>query len=115
MVYGKNRIPYWIDRRLTGLARPDYHAVVSFGLPFEPEDCPIWEILGKMTGAGQGIILIFMGCRGGHRRQAGRLAQPAGEDGGRLGGRTPTVGLDSNLLDGSRNHHYRRPQYQRAI
>ena len=38
MVHGKNRIPYWIDRRLTGLAGPDYDATISFGLPFEPED-----------------------------------------------------------------------------
>ena len=39
MVYdGKNRIPYRIDRRLTGLAGPDYDAPISFGLPIEPED-----------------------------------------------------------------------------
>ena len=38
MVHGKNRIPYWIDRRLTGLAGPDYDATISFGLPFESED-----------------------------------------------------------------------------
>ena len=38
MVHGKNRIPYWIDRRLTGLAGPDYAATISFGLPLEPED-----------------------------------------------------------------------------
>ena len=38
MVHGKNRIPYWIDRRLTGLAGREYHATISFGLPFEPED-----------------------------------------------------------------------------
>ena len=38
MVRGKNRIPYWIDRRLTGLAEPDYDATISFGLPTEPED-----------------------------------------------------------------------------
>ena len=35
-----NRIPYRIDRRLPGLAGPEYHAIISFGLPFEPEDCP---------------------------------------------------------------------------
>ena len=28
----------WIDRRLSGLAGPDYDATISFGLPFEPED-----------------------------------------------------------------------------
>ena len=38
MVHGKKRIPYWIDRRLTGLAGPEYHAIISFGLPIEPED-----------------------------------------------------------------------------
>ena len=38
MVHGENRIPYWIDRRLTGLAGPDYDAIISFGLPIEPED-----------------------------------------------------------------------------
>ena len=38
MVHGKNSIPYWIDRRLTGLAGPEYHAIISFGLPIEPED-----------------------------------------------------------------------------
>ena len=38
MVQGKNHIPYWIDRRLTGLAEPEYHASISFGLPIEPED-----------------------------------------------------------------------------
>ena len=38
MVHGRNRIPYWIDRRLTGLAGPDYDTTISFRLPFEPED-----------------------------------------------------------------------------
>ena len=38
MIHRKNSIPYWIDRRLTGLAGPDYDATISFGLPFEPED-----------------------------------------------------------------------------
>ena len=43
MVHGKNRIPYWIDRSLTGLAGPDYAATISFGLPFEPEDSQYGE------------------------------------------------------------------------
>ena len=43
MVHGENRIPYWIDRSLTGLAGPDYDATISFGLPFELEDCPYGE------------------------------------------------------------------------
>ena len=38
MGHGKKRIPNWIDRRLTGLAGPEYHAIISFGLPIEPED-----------------------------------------------------------------------------
>ena len=40
MVHGENRIPYWIDRSLTGLAGPDDDATISFGLPFELGDCP---------------------------------------------------------------------------
>ena len=38
MVHGKNRIPCWIDRRLTGLAGLESDATISFGLPFERED-----------------------------------------------------------------------------
>ena len=38
MGHGKKRIPNRIDRRLTGLAGPEYHAIISFGLPIEPED-----------------------------------------------------------------------------
>ena len=34
MVHGENRIPYCIDRSLTGLAGPYYDATISFGLPF---------------------------------------------------------------------------------
>ena len=43
MVHGENRIPYRIDRRLTGLAGPEYHAIISFGLPIEPEDSQYGE------------------------------------------------------------------------
>ena len=43
MLYDCKRISYWIDRRLTGLAGPDYAATVSFGLPFEPEDSQYGE------------------------------------------------------------------------
>ena len=43
MVHGKNRIPYRIDRRLTGLAGPDNDATISFGLPCEPEDSQYGE------------------------------------------------------------------------
>ena len=38
MLYDCKRISYRIDRRLTGLAGPDYDATISFGLPLEPED-----------------------------------------------------------------------------
>ena len=43
MVYDRKRIPYWIDRRLPGLAEPDYDATISFRLPFEPEDSQYGE------------------------------------------------------------------------
>ena len=39
MLYDCKRISYWIDWRLTDLAGPDYDAPISFGLPFESEDC----------------------------------------------------------------------------
>ena len=38
-----HQIIYWIDRRLNGLAGPDYDATISFGLPFEPEDSQYGE------------------------------------------------------------------------
>ena len=38
MVYDYKRISYWIDRRLSGFAVPDYDATISFGLPFESKD-----------------------------------------------------------------------------
>ena len=65
MVHGENRIPYWIDRSLTGLAEPEYHAILSFGLPIEPEDSQygeyrlsIWVLRGSgrswgVKGAGE--------------------------------------------------------------
>ena len=43
MLYDCKRISYWIDRRLTGLAGPDYAATISFGLPLEPEDSQYGE------------------------------------------------------------------------
>ncbi|MCY4527618.1 MAG: hypothetical protein OXD46_01125, partial [Chloroflexi bacterium] len=39
----KKRIPHWIDRRLTGLAGPEYHAIILIGLPIEPEDSQYGE------------------------------------------------------------------------
>ena len=53
MVRCKNRIPYWIDWRLTGLAEPDYGATISFGLPIEPEDSQY----GKYRIKGGGLQL----------------------------------------------------------
>ena len=49
MVHGKNRIPYRIDRRLTGLAGPDYGATISFGLPLEPEDSQYGKSPGESS------------------------------------------------------------------
>ena len=49
MVHGKKRIPYWRDRRLNGLAGPEYHAIISFGLPIEPEDSQYGEY--RLIGA----------------------------------------------------------------
>ena len=57
MVHGKKRIPYWIDWRLPGLAGPEYHAVISFGLPIEPEDSQYGEYrLSDIPGAGRPAI-----------------------------------------------------------
>ena len=39
MLYDCKRISCWIDRRLPDFAGPDYDATISFGLPFESEDC----------------------------------------------------------------------------
>ena len=43
MVHGENRIPYWIDRRLNGLAGPEYDATISFRLASEPVDSQYGE------------------------------------------------------------------------
>ena len=60
MSHGKKRIPNRIDRRLTGLAGPEHHAIISFGLPFEPEDSQYGKYrsipldrLGGWRGAGR--------------------------------------------------------------
>ena len=52
MVHGKNRISYRIDRRLTGLAGPDYDATISFGLPLEPEDSQYGKYRTRPTTPG---------------------------------------------------------------
>ena len=49
MVHGENSIPYRIDRRLTGLAGPDYDAAISFGLPFELGDSQYGEYIGLVV------------------------------------------------------------------
>ena len=71
MVHGKNRIPYWIDRRLTGLAGPEYHAIISFGLPIEPEDSQYGEYRFILV-----IGMLFIGLMFG-----GTLEQTAFADG----------------------------------
>ena len=53
MVHGENRTPYWIDRRLAGLAGPEYHAIISFGLPIEPEDSQYGKSRLRTTSACQ--------------------------------------------------------------
>ena len=63
MVHGKKRIPYWIDRRLNGLAGPEYHAIISFGLPIEPEDSQYGEyrmsmLLGLVRPTSGGFSLF---------------------------------------------------------
>ena len=50
MVHGKKRIPYWIDRRLNGLAGPDYDATISFRSPIEPEDSQYGQYWLKCDG-----------------------------------------------------------------
>ena len=64
MVHGKNRIPYWIDRRLTGLAGPDYDATISFGLPFQSEDCQYGEsrILRPELERYLELVRVLGGC-----------------------------------------------------
>ena len=60
MVHGEKRIPYWIDRRLTGLAGPEYHAIISFGLPIEPEDSQYGEYrLNGLAGPDDGATISF--------------------------------------------------------
>ena len=71
MVHDCKRISYRIDRRLSGLAGPDYDATISFGLPLEPEDSQYGKSrleghrwtqtklpAGTSPGAGDGRILI---------------------------------------------------------
>ena len=64
MVHGENRIPYWIDRRLTSLAEPDDDATISFGLPFELGDCPYGKsrldpVTGDTNNLEEGVAVAF--------------------------------------------------------
>ena len=63
MVQGENRIPYWIDRRLTDLAGPDYDATISFGLPFELGDCPYgksrFSVVDVPLGEGSSAVPVI--------------------------------------------------------
>ena len=61
MVHGKNRIPYWIDRRLNGLAGPEYDATISFGLPIEPEDSQYGESWLKVCQAATTALWVSLG------------------------------------------------------
>ena len=61
MVHGKSRIPYWIDRRLTGLAGREYHATILFGLPIEPEDSQYGESRVKCPLSHSPRPLRFLG------------------------------------------------------
>ena len=58
MLYDCKRIPYRIDRRLSGLAGPDYDAPISFGLPLEPGDSQYGEYrIRALSAYTSGIIL----------------------------------------------------------
>ena len=63
MLYDCKRISCRIDRRLTGLAGPDYDAPISFGLPFEPEDCQYGKPrLYKQPYISNGLRVSRGGC-----------------------------------------------------
>ena len=63
MVHGKKRIPYWRDRRLNGLAGPEYHAIISFGLPIEPEDSQYGEYRLEIKALSEVIADPFIRSR----------------------------------------------------
>ena len=58
MVYDYKRTPCRIDRRLTGLAGPDYDATISFGLPVEPEDSQYGE--SRFRAFPSGLETLFL-------------------------------------------------------
>ena len=66
VVYDYKRIPYRIDRPLTGLAGPDYGATISFGLPVEPEDSQYGK--SRLNGMGHTYsVYCRIRCKGGKR------------------------------------------------
>ena len=83
MVHGENRIPYRIDRSLTGLAGPDYDATISFGLPFEPEDSQYGESRGEC------------GLRGRSMNTAGNLPRSVKRNIPRISGDALPISLQS--------------------
>ena len=78
MVHGKNRISYWIDRRLTGLAGPEYDVAISLGLPCEPEDCQYGE---SRLRTGSADSLRVQAHSGGVVRIVAQLATVVAYDG----------------------------------
>ena len=84
MVHGKNRNPYRIHRRLNGLAGPEYHAIISVGLPIEPEDSQYGEYRLRI----------------GHSAEAGlkSISEPFAVEGGDV--RLVTHGYDHSSLRG---------------
>ena len=50
MVHGKKRTPCWIDRRSTGVAGTEYHAIISFRSPIEPKDSQYGESRSCCSG-----------------------------------------------------------------
>ena len=67
MVHGKNRIPYWIDRRLTGLAGSHDDATISLGLPIEPEDSQYGKYRVKGHAATGDVTLHYTEWQMAHR------------------------------------------------
>ena len=65
MVHGKKRISNWIDRRLTGLAGPEYHAIISFGLPIEPEDSQYGKYRLELVGTTSAVTPAKTGVQRG--------------------------------------------------
>ena len=85
MLYDCKRISYRIDRRLTGLAGPDYDATISFGLPLEPED--------SQYGKSRSIIRIQAQWRESCHRLPAVQARPSPQ---RVAGPIGSLTVDDN-------------------